>query len=79
MKDKNDKEVVNGSIIDLHQTVNGQNIFVIFDVKTLDVRYGHDLTYKYQYSAEDLFKPCQYSGEVDFEIIDNIYNIINKM
>jgi len=65
-------KVVPGSIIDLHQTVNGQNIFIVMDLEKGDIRYGHDLNYKYQYSAEEMFKSCHYSGSVEFEVIGNI-------
>ena len=43
-KDLTDKELKNGDIIDLHQTVNGQNIFIVLDVETLDTydREEHD-------------------------------------
>lgn len=78
MKDKNEIEIINGSIIDINQTVNGQNIFVVLDVNNLDVRYGYDLNYKYEYDAKGLFKPCEYSGLVEFEVIGNIYDLISN-
>ena len=71
--DKNGKKVTNGDIIDLHQTVNGQNFFVVLKTDPLDIRYAHDITRKYEYDKEELFKPCEYSGEVEYEIISNIY------
>lgn len=77
--DKNYKEVKNGDVINLHQTVNGQNLFVVLNVEPLDIRYAHDLNYIYQYDMEELFKPCQYSGETDFEIINNIYDSSFKL
>jgi hypothetical protein len=67
--DKNGRRLINGDTVDLHQTVNGCNIFLVLDVETLDVRYAYDTTRKYEYDAEDLFRPCKYSGEVDFEIV----------
>ena len=74
--DKNQREVKNGDVINLHQTVNGQNLFVVMNVEPLDIRYAHDLNYKYQYDQDELFKPCEYSGEVEYEIIANIYDLI---
>ena len=71
--DKNEREVKNGDVIDLHQTVNGQNLFVVFTVEPLDIRYAHDVTRKYEYDKEELFKPCKYSGEVEYEIVSNLY------
>lgn len=76
-KDKNDIEIKNGDIIDLHQTVNGSNIFIILNIEPLDIRYGHDLNYKYQYDQTELLSPCKFSGVSDFEIISNIYTLIN--
>ncbi len=77
MVDINDKQIECGSIIDLHQTVNGQNKFIVLSIEPLDIRYGHDLTYKYQYDLDELFKPNPISGEVEYEIIGNIYNLID--
>ena len=75
-KDLIGKELKNGDIIDLHQTVNGQNIFIVLDVEVLDIRYIHDFNYKYQYSSIDLLKPCAFRGDTEWEIIGNIYNIV---
>ncbi len=70
--DKNHKELSNNDIIDLHQTVNGENLFVILDIETLDIRYHHCLDLKYQYDKLELFRACKYSGEVEFEIVGKI-------
>ena len=75
--DKNDIELTNGSIIDLHQTVNGENIFIVLDVKELDVRYRRDISYKYEYDTKELFAPGKFHGEVEFEIIGNISDAIS--
>lgn len=72
MKDKNGIELENGHIIDLHQTVNGENRFIVIDLDSLDVRYEFDINYKYQYSVEDMLAPCKYSGEVDWEIVGSL-------
>lgn len=68
--DREGIELKDGDVIDLHQTVNGHNLFKIISLNPLDIRYNFDLTYKYQYDKEDLLKPCRYSGETEFEIID---------
>lgn len=71
--DKNGRELKNGDVIDLHQTVNGQNLFVIFQTSPLDIRYGHNVNRKYEYDKEALLKPCKYTGETEYEIVSNIY------
>lgn len=76
LRDKNGNNVESGSVIDLGQTVNGQNLFVVLTISPIDVRYGHDLNRKYEYDIDELFRHCKYSGEVDFEIVSNIYDLI---
>lgn len=73
LRDINDREVKNGDVIDLHQTVNGQNLFIVFKTEPLDIRYANEITREYEYDKEELFKPCKYSGEVKYEIVSNIY------
>lgn len=73
IKDKNDKILKTGDYFDIHQTVNGCNLFYVNDIETLDIRYAFDLEYKYQYDVNDLFKPCQFTGEVVFEIINYFF------
>lgn len=70
--DKAGQLVKNGDIIDLNQTVNGQRLFIVLDVETLDIRYNHNINRKYEYDTKELFRPCPFSGEVDFRIIGRI-------
>ncbi len=79
MKDKNEIEVKNGSVINLHQTINGENIFVVLDVKELDVRYGFDLSRKYEYDVNNLFVPDKFTGEVDYEIVGDLNGTIKSI
>ena len=72
--DKNNKQLKEGDVIDLHQTVNGQNKFIVMSLSPLDIRYQYNVGHLYEYDKEDLFKPDQYSGEVAFEILYNIYD-----
>lgn len=72
MEDLNGKVLIDGSIIDIHQTVNGQNKFIVISVIPLDIRYAYDIDRKYEYDKIDLLRPCRFSGEVDWEIIGNI-------
>lgn len=74
MIDKTGSELRAGSIIDLHQTVNGENIFFIKEINPLDIRYRFDIDRKYQYDKEDLLKPDKYTGETEWEIIGNLYD-----
>lgn len=74
--DKNEKVLCNGDIINLHQTVNGQNLFVVLNVLDLDIKYAHDLTRPYEYDKEDLLAVSSILGYPEWEIIGNIYNLI---
>jgi len=73
--DKNEKQLQNGDVIDLHQTVNGQNLFVVFIIEPLDIRYAMDLNHKYEYDKESLLEACPFNGETSFEIIYNMKEI----
>ena len=70
--DINDKLLSPGDVIDIHQTVNGQNLFVIACLEPLDIRYQYDMSREYEYDKNDLLKPCRYSGEVEFSIHSHI-------
>lgn len=70
-KDKNGVELWPGQIIDIHQTVNGQNLFVLW-WDPIDgmfyLKYLHGGR-RYEYSVKSLFEPCEFSGEVDYEVV----------
>ena len=74
--DKNEKEITKGDIINLHQTVNGQNLFVVLNVNPLDIRYAHDLLREYEYDKVEMLAPSRFIGETEWEIINNIYNLM---
>ena len=78
MKDINNKELKNGDIINIHQTVNGENLFIILNCleDKLDIRYGFDIDRKYEYDKNDLLTPSLISGLLECEIIANINDII---
>lgn len=76
MRDKNDNQLENGDIIDIHQTVNGQNLFLVLNISPLDIRYAHDLNHKYEYDMADLLSCSNLTGEVDYEIVSNIYKLL---
>lgn len=73
-EDKNGVILKDGDIIDIHQTVNGQKLFIVLDAENLDIRYHHDLDYKYQYDKESLLAPCRFGGHVEWEIVGNIFD-----
>jgi hypothetical protein len=74
--DKNDRELQVGDVIDIHQTVNGQSLFVVFADKDndLDIKYYIDraVAHDYEYDQEELLEPCRFTGEASFTIIDNV-------
>jgi len=72
-EDTNGKIVINGSIIRMNQTINGYSDFLIMNTNPLDIRYLYDINVKYQYDKEQLLEPCKLSGEIDFEIVGDIY------
>lgn len=74
--DKNQEELKKGDIINLHQTVNGQNMFVVLNTEPLDIRYAYDLQRVYEYDKEEMLAPSKFTSEVDWEIINNLYQFI---
>lgn len=69
--DNNGKEIYEGDIIDINQTVNGQSKFLIKAcLPFMDVRYLHD-NRPYEYTIHDLLDA--YRDEKEIEIIGNIY------
>ena len=74
--DRNQDELKKGDIINLHQTVNGQNMFVVLNTEPLDIRYAHDLQRIYEYDKEEMLSPSRFTGEVDWEIVNNLYQFI---
>jgi hypothetical protein len=70
--DKKDVVLKDGDIIDLHQTVNGESMFLVLTVSPLDIRYFNNPERLYEYSKEGMLEPCRFRGETEWEIIDNM-------
>ena len=77
--DKNGKELQNGDVININQTVNGENLFVMLDVKELDLRYGFEISYKYQYSETDLLAPNHFNGNIEWEIVGSLNSFLGNL
>jgi len=70
--DKNDIELKDGDIFDIHQTVNGSSLFLAVTVDPLDIEYAEHPGYKYEYNKEELLAACPVEGVTEFEIVGNI-------
>lgn len=70
--DKNGKEIYEGDIIDIHQTVNGQNLFIITiqDLKVMPTYLYGDA---YEYNVLDLLDYYKHFDEIEIEVVGNIY------
>ena len=75
--DKDGVKLSNGDIIDINQTVNGENKFIVLSLKPLDIRYHRDLSLSYEYDKEELLLPDPIYG-TEIKIIGNINEILNK-
>lgn len=67
--DANGKEIKAGDIVDMHQTINGQNLFLIINKEPLDIRYAYNINRKYEYSPNLLLLGSIFDGTVEWEII----------
>lgn len=77
--DLNGQLLKKGDVIDIHQTVNGEYLFVLLDLESLDFRYGFDISREYEYSKTDLIAPCSINGLSYWEIVGNINSLIDSV
>jgi flagellin-specific chaperone FliS len=77
IKDKNEVVLKTGDIINIHQTVNGENLFVILDIGNFDVRYSENLNRIYEYNVSELLDVDEF--EKTIEIVGNIYNYLHDL
>ena len=77
MKDKKGVEITKGSIVDIHQTVNGQSLFVVLEVEPLDIVYRYDLNTKYEYDKQELLD--MHTDLKEVEVVGNIYDLLDTV
>ena len=69
-EDQDGKQLTNGDIIDIDQSVNGQSEFIVLNTNPLDIRYRFDINYKYEYDESELLIGMY--DEPGFTIIGNV-------
>lgn len=69
--DKHGDEIRNYHIIDIHQTVNGENQFIVADIESGDIRYFRNPDLQYEYSVHELLSSpaIPFDDETDIEIV----------
>lgn len=79
--DINDKVLENFDLINIHDSVNGENIFIVLDCLDLDIRYAYDPNRKYEYDSDQLLdgtthkslnSPGHFHVEQEWEIVGSL-------
>lgn len=68
--DVNNRKLKEGDVIDIKQTVNGNNLFRITSLNPLHIVY-HESGQDYEYDQEDLLSPSALNGDVEWEIVSD--------
>lgn len=74
LTDKNDKQLKDGDIIDIHQTVNGCNLFIV----NIDSEGNYSVKYymsgrDYEYDTKELLECSEmFSDEKTIEVVGNL-------
>lgn len=73
-KDQLPEGIKNGAVIDIQQTVNGENKFLVYgnSMMDLDIRYYHNPLLTYEYDKAELLAQSTIPGEVEFKVVGNI-------
>ena len=70
LTDKNGKDIYVGDVVDIHQTVNGQNLFIVtMDKGFINVKYAL-IDRNYEYDIKELLD--FYVQDKEIEVIGNI-------
>jgi hypothetical protein len=68
--DKNGRKLTAGDIIDIHQTVDGRNLFVVLSLEPLDIRFEYDVEHRYQYDQAGLLSSRPpFDDDPEWEIV----------
>jgi hypothetical protein len=50
----------------------------MLDTKELDLRYGFEISYKYQYDVLSLLEPNKLNGDIEWEIVGSLHSFLGN-